>query len=91
MTSKRTHRRALVKTVSWRGLSLVFTTLGVWALTGRPSLAASVGFFEVVIKFGGYYLHERLWDWIDLRGTQRLPIFSWFLSKKEEQQCQQPS
>jgi len=91
MKIKRLHRRALAKTISWRGISLIFTTVGIWVITGRLSIAASVGIFEIVIKFGGYYLHECFWDWVDLRGASKSPIVFWFLSKKEEQQCQQPS
>lgn len=94
MNSSLVHRRALAKTISWRGLALVFTTLGVWVVTGRLSFAASVGAFEIAVKFGGYYLHERLWEWIDRRGVPNPPSFSWFASRKsqkEGEQCQQLS
>lgn len=82
------HKKAIAKTVSWRGLSFVLTTVGVWVVTGRPSFAASVGLAEVVVKSGGYYFHECLWDWIGLRMTRRGPLFSRFFPEKEKQQCQ---
>ena len=69
-------RKALVKTVSWRGLSFVVTTFGIWLLTGRPTLAASVGLIEVVVKSFGYYLHECVWEWIDLHGISSRPFFA---------------
>ncbi len=75
-------RKALVKTISWRGLAFVFTTLGVWAVTGRPSLAASVGVLEVIVKSGGYYLHECLWESVTRHGVSNLPFVAWFRAKK---------
>jgi uncharacterized membrane protein len=85
------HRRALAKTISWRGISLLFTTLGVWLVTGRWCLAASVGLAEIAVKFGGYYLHECFWDWVDLHRLPKPLSFFRSLSKNnEEQPCQQP-
>lgn len=71
-------RKALVKTVSWRGLSFVVTTFGVWVITGRPTLAASVGLAEVVVKSFGYYLHECVWEWVDLHKVAGRPFFASF-------------
>ncbi len=82
------HRRALTKTISWRCLSLVFTTIGIWVITGRLCFAASVGALEIAVKFGGYYLHERFWERVDLRKVSTPRFFLWFVSQKEEQQCQ---
>ena len=88
----RGRRKALLKTISWRGISLVGTTTAVWLATGRMSFAASVGIAEIVVKFGGYYLHERFWDWIDCRGVSQRPAsLHGFFHQKEEQQCQQVS
>lgn len=69
-------RKALVKTVSWRGLSFFVTTLGVWVITGRPTLAASVGLAEVIVKSFGYYVHECVWEWVDLHRASGLPFFA---------------
>jgi uncharacterized membrane protein len=94
MKSNFVHRRALAKTISWRGLSLVSTTLAVWVFTGRLSFAASVGVLEIAVKSGGYYLHERLWEWVCIHGIPKPLFLSWFVSRKsqkEEQQCQQLS
>ncbi len=70
-------RKALVKTVSWRGLSFVVTTLAVWVISGRLTLAASVGLAEVVVKSLGYYLHECVWEWVDLHKISGRPFFAW--------------
>ncbi len=74
-------KKALAKTISWRGLSFVFTTFGVWAVTGRLSLAASVGVLEVAVKFVGYYLHECLWESVARHGVSNLPFVAWFRAK----------
>jgi uncharacterized membrane protein len=65
-----------MKTVSWRGLGFVLTTFGVWVITGRPTLAASVGLLEVVVKSLAYYLHECVWEWGDLHRVSGLPFFA---------------
>ncbi len=70
-------RKALVKTISWRGLSFLVTTLAVWALTERLSLAASVGVAEVVVKSLGYYLHECLWESVDLHRLAPSSLAAW--------------
>lgn len=70
-------RRAFVKTVSWRGLSFLVTTLAVWVITGRPTLAASVGLAEAIVKSLGYYLHECVWEGGDLHRISGLPFFAW--------------
>ncbi len=70
-------RKAIVKTISWRGLAFIVTTLGIWVITGRFTLAASVGVLEVVVKSIGYYLHECVWEWIDLHKVSKLPYFAW--------------
>lgn len=57
-----THKRTLLKTVSWRVLAL-FTTAGVTLLlTGRLDFAITVGVADSLLKFFIYYLHERLWS-----------------------------
>ena len=70
-------RKALAKTVSWRGMSFFVTTLGVWTITGRLSLAASVGVLEVALKSVGFYLHECAWESVALRGVAKLPFVAW--------------
>jgi uncharacterized membrane protein len=70
-------RKALAKTVSWRGLSFVVTTSGVWMITGQLTLAASVGVLEVVVKSIGYYLHECAWEWVDHCKVSERPFFAW--------------
>jgi len=77
MWRKFAQRKALVKTFSWRGMSFVMTTLAVWAISGRFTLAASVGLAEVLVKSLGYYLHECFWEWSDLHKVSSGRLFAW--------------
>ncbi len=70
-------RKALVKTVSWRGMSFLVTTFGVWAMTGRFTLAASVGCAEIAVKSVGFYLHECFWESVAQRGICGMPLVAW--------------
>ena len=61
--------------------AFVCTTSGVWAVTGRLSLAASVGVLEVAVKSIGYYLHECLWESVARHGVSNLPFVACFRAK----------
>jgi uncharacterized membrane protein len=63
------HAKSFAKAVSWRMMGFVLTTAAVWLATGRFTLAASIGAAEVVLKIGAFYVHERLWNRIDVRRT----------------------
>jgi uncharacterized membrane protein len=54
--------RALAKATTWRILATATTATCAWLVTGEPGCAASIGLLDTVIKFGGYYLHERAWE-----------------------------
>jgi uncharacterized membrane protein len=54
--------RALAKATTWRLLATAITATCAWLVTGEVVYAASIGALDTVIKFGSYYLHERLWD-----------------------------
>lgn len=63
------HRRAITKAVTWRLVALAITACTVWVITGRISVAVSVGAFETALKLGAYYGHERLWSRMDFGRT----------------------
>ncbi len=56
------HKRSILKTVTWRVLATLVTTLVVYWFTREVSLALGAGFVDAVIKMFIYYAHERLWD-----------------------------
>lgn len=52
---------SLLKTVSWRIVGTIDTMCISYFLTGKLSLAFSIGGIEVVSKMILYYIHERAW------------------------------
>ena len=54
-------RRHLAKTITWRIIGTLDTTLLAWLITGDPEVGLQVGGIEVVTKMILYYLHERVW------------------------------
>ncbi len=56
-----THLRTVAKTLSWRFLATIVTSVLVWMLTGKLELGLSVGILDCLSKIIIYYVHERLW------------------------------
>ncbi|MDG1572711.1 DUF2061 domain-containing protein [Robiginitalea sp. M366] len=54
-------RQHLLKTVSWRLIGTLDTTLLAWAISGNPWVGMQIGLVEVLTKMALYYLHERAW------------------------------
>ena len=57
-----THRRSIVKAVSWRIIATLATFLVAYLFTKEVILSMSIGFGDAIIKMGAYYSHERLWN-----------------------------
>lgn len=55
------HRRSILKAVSWRVLGTLDTFVISWFVTGRAALAGSIAGLEFATKIVWYYLHERIW------------------------------
>ena len=53
--------KSIMKSVSWRIIGTIDTMLISYFLTGKISLAISIGGIEVFTKTILYYFHERLW------------------------------
>jgi uncharacterized membrane protein len=58
-------------------MSFVITTLAIWGMSGQLTLAASIGLAEMLIKSFGYYMHECVWEWVDLRKISPWIFFVW--------------
>ena len=56
------HGKSLVKSISWRILGTIDTIVISWILTGKLTLALSIGSIEIFTKLFLYYAHERLWN-----------------------------
>jgi adenylylsulfate kinase len=56
-----THKRSIIKGITWRIIASATTMLVVFIVTGNLMLVASVGLVDVSAKVFFYYLHERVW------------------------------
>lgn len=64
------HKRHILKTITWRVVGTIDTILLGWLISGDPTIGLSVGGAELFTKMFLYYLHERTWYKIDF-GTDR--------------------
>jgi adenylylsulfate kinase len=61
-----THTRSIAKALSWRVLGTIATSLLVFLFTRKLALSLTVGGVEFVSKIGLFWLHERIWDRVQL-------------------------
>lgn len=62
MPQHETHKRTLTKSITWRIVATIITFVIIIVVTKRMDLAIGVAFLDMVLKFAGYYAHERAWD-----------------------------
>lgn len=60
------HKRHILKAVTWRIVGTLDTILLAWLLSGNPLTGVKIGFAEVLTKMILYYLHERVWFKINI-------------------------
>ena len=53
--------KSFLKSVSWRIVGTLDTMVISYIITGRITVAISIGSIEVITKTILYYFHERLW------------------------------
>lgn len=54
--------KSLLKSISWRIVGTLDTILISYIITGKLTMALSIGSVEVVSKLLLYYVHERVWE-----------------------------
>jgi uncharacterized membrane protein len=65
------HARSVAKTISWRIVATIITSGVVFAISfvmanqDKARFALLIGGLDTSIKFGIYFLHERIWNKID--------------------------
>jgi uncharacterized membrane protein len=74
--------KSFMKSVSWRIVGTIDTMIISYFITGRVTLAVSIGSVEVLTKTVLYYFHERLWAHI--HKIRRLYLFNKKRKKKYE-------
>jgi len=73
MKTELSHKRHILKTITWRIVGTIDTILLGWLVSGDPTIGLSVGGAELITKMGLYYLHERVWYKIDF-GVKRKKV-----------------
>jgi uncharacterized membrane protein len=58
--------KSAVKAVSWRIVGTIDTIVISYIVTGELVMAFSIGSIEVITKILLYYLHERVWNKIEM-------------------------
>ena len=69
--------KSALKAISWRIVGTIDTMIISYLITGKITVALSIGSIEVFTKTVLYYFHERLWAHI-----HRIKLQGWL--KKEE-------
>lgn len=59
--------RSLFKAITWRLFGIVFTFTASYILFDQVQLAASLALGEFVIKTVLYWIHERIWNRVDIK------------------------
>jgi uncharacterized membrane protein len=55
------HKRHILKSITWRLIGTIDTILLGWLMTGNLTIGLSIGGLELFTKMFLYYLHERVW------------------------------
>ena len=71
--------KSLMKSVSWRIVGTIDTMVISYFITGKVTIAVSIGSVEVLTKTILYYFHERLWAHI-----HKIKLKLWIRSKRRE-------
>jgi len=57
-----THKRSIVKAISWRITGTIDTFFISWLITGEALLATGIAGTEIMTKVALFYFHERAWS-----------------------------
>ena len=67
--------RSIAKAVSYRVLGSLSTGLIFFVLTGRFSLSVGAGIADFAVKIVLYFLHERVWNYINFGRDRKAPEY----------------
>ncbi|HUX57192.1 MAG TPA: DUF2061 domain-containing protein [Bacteroidales bacterium] len=71
--------KSIIKSVSWRIVGTLDTIIISYFITGKVTLAISIGTVEVITKTILYYFHERLWA-----NIHKIKVTLWFKSNGKQ-------
>jgi uncharacterized membrane protein len=69
--------KSLIKSITWRIVGTLDTMIISYILTGKLTIAISIGSVEVITKTILYYFHERIWAHI-----HRLRVIKFYKEEK---------
>ena len=55
-------KRSIAKTLSWRFVGTLLTTILLYIATGQLAIAIGFGLIDTLVKFVAYFIHERVWN-----------------------------
>jgi len=55
------HKRHVMKTITWRLVGTIDTILIGCIISGNPLIGLKIGSVEIITKMILYYIHERVW------------------------------
>ena len=70
--------KSALKAISWRIVGTIDTMIISYFITGKVTIALTIGSIEVFTKTLLYYFHERLWAHI-----HRIKLKGWLLKEKK--------
>jgi len=74
---EKSHKRHLLKTITWRVVGTIDTITLAWIISGDVSVGLSIGVAELITKMTLYYFHERVWYKIDYGIEKRRRLKKW--------------
>jgi len=71
MMVKKSQKRYIAKTITWRTVGTIDTIILSWIISGNPLSGLKIGLTEVVTKMFLYYFHERIWFKIHVENSKK--------------------
>lgn len=65
MIKLESHKRSIAKTITWRIIATLITTVVAFFFTQKAAVSLGIGFSDTAIKLFFYYFHERGWNKLD--------------------------
>ena len=59
---RESHKRSIVKALSWRVLATLITGITALIVTGNVKIAVEISLIDTIAKLAVYYAHERIWN-----------------------------
>lgn len=57
-----THKRSIMKSITFRIIATILTFLVVWIFTRDIFVSSGITIVENLLKMAAYYFHERAWN-----------------------------